>query len=174
MPESLQAALWGLLSGGALVLGVAIAYVAAVPTRVIAAVMAFGSGVLISALSFDLMQEAFDRGGFVATAIGFIAGACLYTFANIYISRRGAHDRKRSGEQQASREQGGGVAIAIGALLDGIPESIVIGVSLLGERGVSIVAVTAVFLSNVPEGLSSAAGMRKASSPSLVSCVRSR
>ena len=161
MPESLQAAFWGLFSGAALVVGVAIAYLVSVPTRVIAAVMAFGSGVLISALSFDLMQEAFESGGFIATALGFITGASIYTFANIYISRRGGHSRKRSGEQQRSDDEGG-VAIAIGALLDGIPESIVVGVSLLGGHGVSIVAVTAVFLSNVPEGLSSAAGMRKA------------
>ena len=59
-------------------------------------------------------------------------------------------------------DSGSGLAIAVGALLDGIPESIVIGLSLLAGGAVSFVAVTAIFLSNIPEGLSSSAGMKKA------------
>lgn len=78
--------------------------------------MAFGSGVLISALSFDLMEEAIESGGFGATAAGFLAGAADYTAANVVISRRGGHDRKRSGNQQSS-DQGSDIAIAVGALL---------------------------------------------------------
>ena len=116
---------------------------------------------LVSALSFDLMDEAQRRGGFLPTAAGFLAGAVAYTAANIALSRYGARHRKRSGTQQAE-EGGSGTAIAVGALLDGIPESVVIGVSLLSGEGVSLVAVAAVFLSNLPEGLASAAGMRKA------------
>jgi ZIP family zinc transporter len=162
MPLFVQAGLWGLLSGSALVLGAAITYLAALPPRLVAAVMAFGSGVLISALSFELMDEAYDQGGFLATAAGFLIGAAVYTAANVAISRRGGHHRKRSGHQQQPADEGGGLAIAVGALLDGIPESVVIGVSLLSGPGVSLVAVTAIFLSNLPEGLSSAAGMRKA------------
>jgi zinc transporter, ZIP family len=162
MSGALAAGAWGLVGGSALVLGAAITYLAAVPPRIVATVMAFGSGVLISALSFDLMQRAFESGGFGATAAGFLAGAAVYTAANVYISRRGGHDRKRSGGQQQDASDGSGMAIAVGALRDGIPESIVIGVSLLAGQGVSTVAVAAVFLSNVPEGLSSAAGMRKA------------
>ncbi|RDI59191.1 ZIP family metal transporter [Microvirga subterranea] len=165
MPMAVQAGLWGLLSGSALVLGALIAYFVHLPQRLIAAVMAFGSGVLISALSFDLMDEAYRTGGILATSAGFLAGAAVYTGANMIVSRRGAKHRKRSGHapdaKQAS-DEGSGVAIALGALLDGIPESIVIGVSLLTGQGVGIVAVAAVFLSNLPEGLSSAAGMRKA------------
>ena len=166
MPMWLQAAGWGLLSGSALVIGVAITYLVSLPPRVIAGVMAFGSGVLISALSFELMDEAFQQGGFMATAAGFLGGAAAFTAANILVNRYGAKHRKRSGHhensRQTSNDQGGGLAIAIGALLDGIPESVVIGVSLLEGKGVSLVAVTAIFLSNLPEGLSSAAGMRKA------------
>ncbi|WP_037504255.1 ZIP family metal transporter [Sphingobium bisphenolivorans] len=166
IPMPIQAGLWGLLGGSALLLGAAIGYYINLPQRLIAAVMAIGSGVLISAVAFDLMDEAYRRGGFDSSALGFLAGAAAYTFANILVSRRGAKHRKRSGsnpgQSQQAASDGSGTAIAVGALLDGIPESVVIGVSLLAGSGVSMVAVVAVFLSNVPEGLSSAAGMKKA------------
>lgn len=163
MPASaFTAAFWGLVAGSALLLGALVSSLTHVPQRVVAAVMAFGSGVLISALSLDLMLEAADTGGFTAAAVGFLGGATLYTIANILVTRRGAHHRKRSGDQQAKASEGSGLALAVGALLDGIPESIVIGISVLGGGRVSSVAGAAVFLSNFPEGLSSAAGMRKA------------
>ncbi len=164
MPVALQAGFWGLVAGLALVIGAALGYFLTVPKRVIAGIMAFGSGVLISALSFNLMDEAYHRGGFNATAIGFLSGAAVYTFANGLLNWQGAKHRKRSGEHQPSEDDdsGSGLAIAVGALLDGIPESIVIGLSLLKGGTVSVVAVIAIFLSNLPEGLSSAAGMKKA------------
>lgn len=162
----IEAGLWGFVGGSALILGALIAWFVRLPQRLIAGVMAIGSGVLISAVAFDLMDEAFRQGGFDSTAAGFVGGALVYTLANIVISRRGARHRKRSGsndeERQPDADSGGGLAIAVGALLDGIPESVVIGVSLLGGSGVSTVTVAAIFLSNVPEGLSSAAGMKKA------------
>jgi ZIP family zinc transporter len=159
-----QAGFWGFVAGAALLLGAAAGYFLKVPQRLIAAIMAFGSGVLISALSFELMDEAYRQGGFRATAIGFLAGAAVYTAANWTLNHRGAKHRKRSGDQQPSESEdsGSGLAIAVGALLDGIPESIVIGLSMLKGGVVSTVAVAAIFLSNVPEGLSSSAGMKKA------------
>jgi ZIP family zinc transporter len=162
IPLWMQAGWWGFVAGAALLLGAGVAYFIRVPQRLIAAIMAFGSGVLISALAFDLMDEAYKRGGFDSTAVGFLAGAAVYTAANFLLARAGAKHRKRSSGQQPSADEDNGLAIAVGALLDGIPESMVIGLSLLKGGAVSWVAVIAIFLSNIPEGLSSAAGMKKA------------
>ncbi|MGE5297018.1 MAG: ZIP family metal transporter [Solirubrobacterales bacterium] len=164
VPLWLQAGFWGFVAGTALLIGAALAYWVHVPRRATASIMAFGSGVLISALSFDLMDEAYHRGGFDSTATGFVGGAAMYTLANWALAHYGAKHRKRSGGQQPSEDQqpGSGMAIAVGALLDGIPESIVIGLSLLKGGAVSFVAVIAIFLSNIPEGLSSVVGMKKA------------
>ncbi|MBC7385200.1 MAG: ZIP family zinc transporter [Cryobacterium sp.] len=158
------AAFWGLVSGSALVIGAGIAYFFSVPARWVAGIMAFGSGVLISALSFELMDASYKKGGFSATAIGFISGAVIYTVVSLILANKGARHRKRSGVLQPTEksDEGSGTAIALGALLDGIPESIVIGLSLLAGGGVGKVAVIAIFLSNLPEGLSSAAGMKNA------------
>ena len=164
MPLSLQAGLWGLLSGSALLIGAAGGWFVPMSRRVIAAIMAFGAGVLISALSFELMDEAWRQGGFPPAAAGFLGGAVIYTVVNRLLALWGAKHRKRAdpGLRSAdkSRNQDNGTALAVGALLDGIPESIVIGVSLLRGGSVALVAVVAVFLSNIPEGLSSAAGMK--------------
>jgi ZIP family zinc transporter len=159
-----EAAFWGFVSGGALVLGAAIGYLVQVPNRVTAGVMAFGSGVLISALSFELMGVAFKEAGLTAAASGFLLGAVIYAAANRLLAIYGAKHRKRSGTHQPSEEEqsGSGAAIAIGALLDGIPESIAIGLSILHGGAVSVAVVAAIFLSNLPEGLSSSVGMKAA------------
>ena len=163
MPVWVEAGLWGLLGGAALVLGALVAWFLRVPDGVVASVMAFGSGVLISAVAFDLMEEAVETGGLTATAVGFLGGAVVYLAANALLARRGAQHRKRSGDQQPSEseQEGSGAAIAVGALLDGIPESVVLGVGLLSGGAVSVPVLAAVFISNVPEGLSSAAGMKR-------------
>jgi zinc transporter, ZIP family len=100
----------GLLGGSALLLGAAVGYFANVKQRTISAIMAFGSGVLISAPAFDLMDKSIKRGGFDATTIGFISGAVVYTAANWYLAHHGARHRKRSGKQQPSEadDPGGG------------------------------------------------------------------
>ncbi|GAA1953204.1 ZIP family zinc transporter [Nocardioides panacihumi] len=163
MPVWIQAGGWGLLAGGALVIGALVAWFVTVPQRVVASVMAFGAGVLISALAFDLVDEAESTGGLGPTLVGFLGGAIVYVVANVVLARFGARHRKRSQEQQPSEEQqaGSGAAIAVGALLDGVPESVVLGLSLLGGGGVGVPVLVAIFISNLPEGLASAAGMRR-------------
>lgn len=163
MPIWIEAGLWGLLAGGTLVVGAAIAWWVPVPRRVVAGVMAFGAGVLISALSFELVEEAEATGGLTATTLGLLGGAVTYVAANTALARRGARHRKRAGDEQPSEDEqaGSGSAIAIGALLDGVPESVVLGLSLLGGGGVGVPVLAAIAVSNLPEGLSSAAGMKR-------------
>ena len=152
---------WGLFAGSSLVIGAAVGWFAKPSPRVIAAVMAFGSGVLISAIAFDLMDEAREIGGLAAASAGFVAGATAFTIGALVLARAGAHGRKRSSKEDAPAATAAG-AIALGSVFDGIPEAIVIGLSLLEGEGVSLPIVAAIFLSNFPEGLSSSAGMKSA------------
>lgn len=164
MPVWLQALVWGTVAGAALVLGAGISWRWSIPSKLVSSVMSFGAGVLISALAFELVDEAVKGGGLWPTAAGFLAGSLVYVGANMLLARSGAKHRKRSGDQQPSEQEapGSGTAIALGALLDGIPESVVLGLGLLAGGGVSPAMLVAVFISNVPEGLSGTAGMKKA------------
>ncbi len=94
VPMWLQAGLWGLVGGSALLIGAVIGYFSDIPQRLVAAIMAFGAGVLISALAFELMDEAYRQGGFDSTAIGFVGGALIFTLANWSLTRQGGKHRK--------------------------------------------------------------------------------
>ncbi|WP_218002734.1 hypothetical protein [Nocardia brevicatena] len=121
--DVLAAGGWGLPAGSSLLLGALAGYLVRMPVAIVASVMAFGSGVLLSAVSFELIAEAHAQGGMTPTAVGAIAGAVIYTLANVALAQRGARHRKRSGDQQPSESEqsGSGTAIALGALLDGVP-----------------------------------------------------
>ena len=164
MPSWLLAGLWGLAAASSLLIGAALGYFLRIPERIVGVVMGFGSGVLISALSFELMEEAAERGGMISSAVGFAIGATIFSAANWLLSHYGAKHRKEAGNEQPSEGEveGSGMAIALGTLVDAIPESIVIGLSFLEGGAIGLVAFGAIFLSNLPEGLSSAAGMKKA------------
>ena len=153
----LEAAFWGFVGGAALLLGAAVGLVWTVPRKVIGLVMAFGAGVLVSALAFELTAEAVRGGGWDATAAGLAAGSLVFFLGDRALARKGGADRKRS---TGPGPDGAALGIVLGAILDGIPESAAIGISLLGGEGVSVAVVVAVFISNVPESLSAAAGLR--------------
>lgn len=157
MNEWLTAAGAGLLAGGALFVGALIAWFVSVPSRVVASIMAFGAGVLISALAFDLVGEAMAESGLVPTVSGFAVGAIVYVGVNMLLDARDARNRRGSAEGP-----GTGTGIAVGALLDGVPESMVLGLSMLAGHGVSVPILTAVIISNLPEGLSSTAELKSA------------
>lgn len=159
MGSEFIAFLWGGVAGSALLLGAVLGYFLNISKQTSALVMAFGVGVLIGCIGFNLMPEAMHIGGLWPTVLGFLIGGALFGAANAVLSRISSHKRKRS-NPKGSGVAMGSVAIALGALLDGIPESAAIGTSLLDGKGVALVTVLAVFVSNIPEGLASTVGMK--------------
>lgn len=148
MPEPLQAGLWGLVAALALVLGAMIALLTPVPRKAVALVLAFGAGALVSALAFDLSDEAFRAGGTFIFGSGLAVGAIVYYVGDRLIDRLG-HGAGASAHAN-------GPAIVLGALLDGLPESLVLGATLIGSASVSPSLLAAVLVSNLPEGLAGA------------------
>jgi ZIP family zinc transporter len=151
----LEAALWGLFTAGSLWLGAALA--ALRPSqRLIGLAMAFGAGALIAAVAYELVLDAFETDFELATT-GFVCGALTFYVGDLLIDRRGGEGRKSmTGESQLA---GSASAIVLGTVLDGIPESFVLGASLLEGGTVPIAVVVGVFVSNVPEALSGSAGL---------------
>jgi zinc transporter, ZIP family len=154
----LEAAGWGLVGGSSLMLGAVLGLRLSLPSSAIGLVLAFGAGALVSALTFELTDEAFRLGGADAVAIGLGVGALTYFAFDSLLDRRGAERRMSHTGEQAG---GASTALLLGAVLDGIPESAVIGITLLEGKGIGVPVVAAVFLSNLPESLSSATGLRK-------------
>jgi zinc transporter, ZIP family len=160
----IMAGIWGFVAGSALILGAFFGYFFKIPQHWVASIMAFGAGVLMSAVSFELLDEAYALGGPTHLVAGFLLGASIFTLTNIYLARKGAKHRKRSvkpGNNPVDDEDNNAVAIAAGSVIDGVPESIAIGLTMIGGGFVSTATLVAIFLSNIPEGLSSSAGMRK-------------
>lgn len=176
----LEAAFWGFVGGISLVIGALLGLFLNVSHRTIGLVMGFGAGVLISAAAFELTLEAYEAAGGVSAAAGLVAGSATFFAGDWLIDRRGGHRRKSPVHGGTSQVEGAntptaasagpsagtiaasssGSALVLGALLDGIPESAAIGISLLGSAGVSTAMVAAVFLSNVPESMSASTGLR--------------
>jgi ZIP family zinc transporter len=155
-----EALFWGLVSSSSLLFGGVAAIAVDVSRRTLGLVMAFGAGVLISAVAYELVEEAFDTSaGSGGVAIGLTAGALTFFAGDALIDRMGGEGRKSPGGEQAG---GAALAIVLGIVLDGIPESVVLGVGLLGGTGVSVAVLAAVFLSNLPEAVAATVGLRTA------------
>lgn len=158
-----EAAGWGLLGASSLLIGAVLALTLRIPSRLIGLILGFGAGTLISAVAFELTEEAFQLGGADAVTIGLALGALTYFVGDAAIESRGAERRMspaRRRESQPSQADAAS-ALLLGAVLDGIPESAVIGISLLGGGGVSAAVLAAVFISNLPESIASSQGMRE-------------
>jgi ZIP family zinc transporter len=154
-----EAFAWGFIAASSLLLGALIALRRPIGLHPLGLIMAFGSGVLISSVSYELVEDAFSTSsGSVAVGFGLLAGALAFYLGDLAINRFGGEGRKSAAGGQ---DAGSGLAILLGTVLDGIPESIVLGLSLLGGEGVSVAFLAAVFISNLPEALSSTAGLSK-------------
>ncbi|QEY17371.1 ZIP family zinc transporter [Cellvibrio sp. KY-GH-1] len=161
MPDWLVAGGWGFTAASALLIGSLLGWFIRFSAKVIAHVMAFGSGILVAALSFELVEEAQSEASILWVSGGFMLGALLFSVINHGLNSSGVKHRKRS-QAQGPAAQNTGLAIAAGTLLDGIPESLAIGVLVASGGKLSVATVAAIFISNIPEALSSTAGMRVA------------
>ena len=148
---------WGTLAGSSLVIGALIALRFHIGHRAVGLIMGFGAGVLISAVAFDLIDEASEMSsGQVSLIAGVFAGSAVFFGGDVLIDRLGGGDRKKhTGEQ----ESGSPLAIVLGTVLDGIPESMVIGVTIFAGGEVGVAYLIAVFISNLPESVSSTTGL---------------
>jgi ZIP family zinc transporter len=127
---------------------------------VIGLVSAFGAGVLISAVAYELFLEASETAeDRYWVGFGLFAGAFTFFLGDTLIDRMGGEGRKSMEGRQAG---GAALAIVLGIVLDGIPESFVVGIGLLSGEGISAAFVAAVFLSNLPESAAASAGLAKA------------
>jgi ZIP family zinc transporter len=152
-----------LVGGSSLLIGAWISFALRPGHRQVGLLMGFGSGVLISAVSFELAVEAFRiAGGTGAAASGLAAGALTFYLGDVAIARRGGGARKSSrANHDASQHQ----AIVLGTVLDGVPEGIVIGLTLIEGGEVSAAVIAAVFLSNLPESIGATSGLERSGFP---------
>jgi zinc transporter, ZIP family len=158
--NALTAGLLGALSASSLLIGAALAIWLRPSARVVGLIMGFGSGTLISALAYELVPEA--AAGDFPVVLGLAAGALAFFVADLIVDRRGGEHRKSI----ASKEQAGaGLAIFLGTLLDGIPESLVLGMSLALGGSLGVAFLVAVVISNLPEGMAGTTSMEGAGMP---------
>jgi zinc transporter, ZIP family len=150
---------WGSLAAASLVLGAWLAFARHWPLPQVGLVLSFGAGALISAVSFELTEEAIAIGDAAFAGIGLALGAVTYYVADGVIASRTASGRGMPGRKGSS---GAGPALALGAFLDGVPEQLVLGIGLAAGDGVSVALLGAIFVSNLPEAIGSASAMESA------------
>lgn len=163
----LTAAFYGLLSGAGLLVGAAAGWSLTTRHRTIAAVTAVGVGLLIAVASLYLISSALEAVGAAMTALGALIGALGFSLLNLLLNRWDAGTRKRCGECVPQPTEkgtpGSGLAIALGSLLDAVPEALIIGATVATAGGLPPAALAGAFaLGNFAEGLSSTAGLRDA------------
>jgi ZIP family zinc transporter len=155
----LESFLWGLVATSSLILGGIIAIRFNLSNRVIGMIMGFGAGTLISAISYELIFEAVKLGkGTGFPAYGFFAGAALFFFSDKLIANFGARNHMKVGATKSSSLI---IPMVLAIILDGIPESIVIGLGIFEGGKISLAMLVAVFISNLPEAIAGSSGMKE-------------
>ncbi len=154
----LLAAAFGAIAAASLIVGAVIALVWPVPKRELGLIMAFGSGVLISSVAYELVEVAVGIGGQIPVAAGMGLGALVFFLGDRFIDRLGGEGM---GSVNGPASPGSGLAIVLGAALDGVPESIVLGLTIASGGQTGLAFFAAVFLSNLPEGIAGTAGLQK-------------
>lgn len=152
--------LYGIISGFSLLVGALAGIIFKLNRKIISVIMAFGAGVLICALTIGLMENSFTHGGFDAVIIGFLLGGIVYILGDYFIHFLGGRKHKTHQYSHLNKDASG-PAITLGAILDGIPESIALGISLYNSTSLGILMLGAIVISNIPEGLGSIAGLTK-------------
>ena len=148
---------WGTLAASSLVIGAVVAVLFRISLRAMGLIMGFGAGVLISAVAFDLVEEAVAKSsGHGWVVAGVFAGCGVFFGGDWLIDRLGGGDRK---DADGGQRSGSALAIVLGTVLDGIPESMVIGLTMFQGGAVGAAYLAAVFISNLPESLSSTSGL---------------
>ena len=154
-----QAFAWAGLSSSALYIGQALAGPLARAPRVSGLVMGFGAGTLLSAIAYELIPATTLQHG-MGVGVSFLFGALVYYVGDRVIDGRGGADRQQIGGTGA--EVGSGAAMFLGALLDGLPEAFILGTGLALGGTISVAFITAVFVSNIPQGVAGTASLEAA------------
>jgi ZIP family zinc transporter len=150
----LEATVWGFLGGFAMLVGAFVGFRTRPSSGVVGRVMAFGAGTLVCAVTLELTVEAFDeaRGGWFV--LGLLAGTGAYYLGDLLIEQRhGRIDIDAEPGDPDAPAMGNALKVVLGSVLDGVPESAAIGLSIASGGSVSVALLVAVFVSNVPEGL---------------------
>lgn len=152
------AMLWSALATVTLLIGMVLAYRKLVGLKWTGLIMAFGAGAIISAATYQLVlgSAVEEQGSYYLVGLGIAAGALTFYFADRWVDRLGGKDRM---DFEGAQSSGSGLGILLGSLLDGVPESLVLGLSLAHSPQVSLAFIFAVAISNVPQGLGGTAGM---------------
>ena len=149
---------WGLVAASSLIVGGLLASWVTIGKRPLGLLLGFGAGVLVSAIAYELVYEAVHIAKLTGfPALGFFAGAFTFFFSDLLIGRMGG---RREGDANPAAESSLVVPLVLGIILDGIPESVVIGLGILQGGTVSIAMLVAVFMSNLPEAAAGTVGMR--------------
>ena len=159
---------WAFLATVSLLISAWVGSITTPGKRVTAVLLAFSAGLLISLLAYDLLAVAYETAGLGVALTGFFLGLVLFVLCNRLVEFGGVM-RRRSSEHGGLKDHAEcnpavatSMALVIGALIDGIPEAASIGISLLENRLVSLSVIVSVAITNIPEGLASGAGLKRA------------